>query len=415
VFFRFLLNTFLIDSELYGFDIVELGLDQNGIPTSFTTSDGTVINLLNEVVITKDHPDPETTDNGNPDDPCPSGDCNGSDNGSPDDPCNPSSNSYDSCLCDPPSCPGSSDPPSDVPPESCGVIVCSGLAIDRPYIVLNKNTCKCEKIDRPWYYDSDKDEYHDPNEEIKIQKESPGIAYEKTTKGEDCDDNNLLVTTNCYKEYFIDNDDDGYHSGTIRAKTQGTYKTTTLGPDCDDNLTTGANVHKLNKCGKCEVEPVSGVCGDCFKSPVPKDTRISSLFMSSRDCNVCSKTHGGTDYAVPTGTPIKSSASGVVARSYFSNTYGNVVIIDHGISNTNNDHVYTLYAHGSSRIVKQGDVVNEGDNVIYSGNTGNSTGPHLHYEIIKTSELPFNGSFFKGLDKRYGPDELKNPDRSDVQ
>jgi hypothetical protein len=231
-------------------------------------------------VITKDHPDPETTDNGNPDDPCPSGDCNGSDNGSPDDPCNPSSNSYDSCLCDPPSCPGSSDPPSDVPPESCGVIVCSGLAIDRPYIVLNKNTCKCEKIDRPWYYDSDKDEYHDPNEEIKIQKESPGIAYEKTTKGEDCDDNNLLVTTNCYKEYFIDNDDDGYHSGTIRAKTQGPYKTTTLGPDCDDNLTTGANVHKLNKCGKCEVEPVSGVCdGNPCKVSVSfgKNVKISSI------------------------------------------------------------------------------------------------------------------------------------------
>ncbi len=324
-----------------------------------------------------------------------------------DDPCNSSSNSYDPCLCDPSSCQDNSDPPSDVPPESCGVIVCSGLAIDRPYLVVNRTTCECEKIPRPWYYDFDTDGWHDADEPVKTQIDSPGGGWIKTTKGADCDDKNLLVTSNCYLDYFIDNDGDDYHSGTIRAKTQGPYKTTTLGPDCDDSPT-GANVHKLNKCGKCEVEPVS--CGniDCFKSPVPPNTRISSLFMSTRNCDVCSKTHGGTDYAVSIGTDIKSSASGIVARSYFSNTYGNVVIVDHGKSNIDNDHVYTLYAHGSSRIVNQGDILEAGDIVIKSGNTGNSTGPHLHYEIIKTSESPFGPTFFKGLNKRYGPNELIN-------
>jgi Peptidase family M23 len=291
------------------------------------------------------------------------------------------------------------EPTDDTPPGTCQLI-CLG-----DYLVLNKELCQCEKLPRPWYYDGDGDEWHDSLFGIPTQKDSPGTGWRKTTKGEDCNDSNILITNNCYKDYFIDKDNDDYDAGKISAKEQGLYKITTKGTDCDDNNT---NIHKLNKCGKCEVEPVSGSCDDCFESPVPENTRISSLFMSSRDCNVCSKTHGGTDYAVPTGTPIKSSASGVVVRSYFSNTYGNVVIIDHGISNINNDHVYTLYAHGSSCIVKQGDVVNEGDNVIFSGNTGNSTGPHLHYEIIKTSESPFNGSFFKGLDKRYGPDELKN-------
>jgi predicted chitinase len=181
------------------------------------------------------------------------------------DPCNSSSNSYDPCLCDPSSCQGNQDPPSDVPPESCGVIVCSGLAIDRPYIVLNKDTCKCEKIPRPWYYDFDTDGWHDADEPVKTQIDSPGGGWIKTTKGADCDDKNLLVTSNCYLDYFIDNDGDDYDSGTIRAKTQGSYKTTTLGPDCDDSPD-GANVHKLNKCGKCEAEPVSCGIGDCDTS-----------------------------------------------------------------------------------------------------------------------------------------------------
>ena len=130
---------------------------------------------------------------------------------------------------------------------------------------------------RPWYYDGDGDEWHDGILGIRTQIESPGTGWRKTTKGVDCDDKNILINKNCYKDYFIDNDGDGYDAGTISAKDQGQYKTTTLGPDCDDNK---ANVHKLNKCGKCEVEPVSGICGGdpCNVSvSFGKNVNISSI------------------------------------------------------------------------------------------------------------------------------------------
>lgn len=73
-----------------------------------------------------------------------------------------------------------------------------------------------------------------------------GSAWIKTSSGEDCDDNNNLVTSNCYKNYYIDNDGDGWDGGTIFAidDNGGLYKTTTKGKDCDDNVKS-----LENKCG----------------------------------------------------------------------------------------------------------------------------------------------------------------------
>ena len=150
------------------------------------------------------------------------------------------------------------EPTDDTPPGTCQLI-CLG-----DYLVLNKELCQCEKLPRPWYYDGDGDEWHDSLFGIPTQKDSPGTGWRNTTKGEDCNDSNILITNNCYKDYFIDKDNDDYDAGKISAKEQGLYKITTKGTDCDDNNT---NIHKLNKCGKCEVEPVSGSCGeDCDTS-----------------------------------------------------------------------------------------------------------------------------------------------------
>ena len=84
--------------------------------------------------------------------------------------------------------------------------------------------------------------------------------------GEDRDDDFPLVTTNCYKDWYRDNDGDNYE-GAIEYSAQKPmssgmwFEGKSLGIDCDDN---NINVHKLNKCSKCEVEPVNGVCGkDC--------------------------------------------------------------------------------------------------------------------------------------------------------
>ena len=68
---------------------------------------------------------------------------------------------------------------------------------------------------------------------------------------------------------------------------------------------------------------------------------------------------------------------GTVIVSQYSSSYGNYVVISHGSGNT------TLYAHMSSRKVEVGQYVNQGDVIGITGSTGNSTGPHLHFEVTE--------------------------------
>jgi murein DD-endopeptidase MepM/ murein hydrolase activator NlpD len=151
----------------------------------------------------------------------------------------------------------------------------------------------------------------------------------------------------------------------------------------------------------------SQIGNNMLNSPVG-NAPITSLFKSDRsDCAICSKTHGGTDYAVPTGTPVYATAPGKVVESREMIGYGNTVILNHGPSVVKTqDDIYTLYAHGSSLQVNQGQNVKTNDLLMYSGNTGNSTGPHVHYEVISSPTYPEN--FFKNLNIRYGPDDLKS-------
>ena len=86
--------------------------------------------------------------------------------------------------------------------------------------------------------------------------------------------------------------------------------------------------------------------------------------------------HTGLDFAAATGTPIYASASGtVVLAGSQGNGYGKYVIIDHG------NGYQTYYAHCSAIYVTAGQYVNQGENIAAVGSTGNSTGPHVHFEI----------------------------------
>lgn len=87
------------------------------------------------------------------------------------------------------------------------------------------------------------------------------------------------------------------------------------------------------------------------------------------------KYHSGLDIAVPRGTPVLAADSGVVLVSGWRGGYGNFVAIDHG------DGISTCYGHNSRLLVKVGDKVSKGQKVALSGNTGLSTGPHLHFEV----------------------------------
>lgn len=90
--------------------------------------------------------------------------------------------------------------------------------------------------------------------------------------------------------------------------------------------------------------------------------------------------HTGIDLEAPEGTPIIATAKGVVvfAGKYYE--YGNTIIIKHP-----NDY-YTLYGHLSKFAVKEGEEVKSGQIIGYVGNSGRSTGPHLHYEIIRKNK-----------------------------
>lgn len=87
-------------------------------------------------------------------------------------------------------------------------------------------------------------------------------------------------------------------------------------------------------------------------------------------------THKGVDWATPTGTSIYASCGGTVVRAEYSGSYGYVVYINHP------DGRQTRYAHNSQLLVSAGDTVKQGQVIAKSGNTGNSTGPHLHFEIL---------------------------------
>ena len=119
-----------------------------------------------------------------------------------------------------------------------------------------------------------------------------------------------------------------------------------------------------------------------MKTPVD-GARISSGFgMRTHPVLGYNKMHKGLDFAAPTGTPIYAAGDGIVERANRFGSYGNYIRIRH------NDTFKTAYAHLSrfGKGIKRGTRVKQGQIIGYVGNTGRSTGPHLHYEVIKNGQ-----------------------------
>lgn len=91
--------------------------------------------------------------------------------------------------------------------------------------------------------------------------------------------------------------------------------------------------------------------------------------------------HRGVDFAAPQGTPIMASLSGTVIRSEYHSSWGNYVAIEH------KDGLTTLYAHNHRNLVEVGQTVEQGEVIASMGSTGNSTGPHLHFEVSLSPSL----------------------------
>ncbi len=111
---------------------------------------------------------------------------------------------------------------------------------------------------------------------------------------------------------------------------------------------------------------------------LPVNGRITSSTGIRRDpIDGMIRSHQGVDIATPIGTPIRPVAAGIIAYSGYRPGYGNLVIIEH------NDGMLTLYAHNSATYASVGDQVEVSSTIALSGNTGRSTGPHLHFEAWK--------------------------------
>jgi murein DD-endopeptidase len=124
--------------------------------------------------------------------------------------------------------------------------------------------------------------------------------------------------------------------------------------------------------------------------PVPASTRITSGF-GWRDHPILGKPqfHGGVDLGVPEGTPVHATQGGVVRRASEDALNGRIVIIDHGHG------VWTAYCHNSKLLVSVGQQVQAGEVIAESGNTGRSTGPHVHYQL-ELAHKPIDPLAFKG-------------------
>lgn len=85
--------------------------------------------------------------------------------------------------------------------------------------------------------------------------------------------------------------------------------------------------------------------------------------------------HHGIDFAIPKGTDIKAARAGKVVKAGWLGVYGLALLVDHG------NGIQTLYGHNQKLLVKVGERVEIGETIAISGNTGKTTGPHLHFEI----------------------------------
>ncbi len=134
-----------------------------------------------------------------------------------------------------------------------------------------------------------------------------------------------------------------------------------------------APVTKVIEVGTMQALPKKAV--GTFKNPV--NGRISDVFGSRGG------RHYGLDIAAPTGTPVYASDGGKVTKSGWFGGYGNVVIIDH------QNGFQTYYAHNSTTHVSVGQMVAQGEIIASVGSTGDSTGPHVHFEI-RVNGIPRN-------------------------
>lgn len=131
--------------------------------------------------------------------------------------------------------------------------------------------------------------------------------------------------------------------------------------------------------------------GGVFLWPMPASSNITSEWgYRTHPILGTTKYHSGMDIACPTGSSVLAANAGVVTLAGWNGGYGYCVVIDHGGG------LATLYGHNSSLAVSAGQRVTKGQTIARSGSTGMSTGPHLHFEVLKNGSSVNPRSYVSG-------------------
>ncbi len=216
----------------------------------------------------------------------------------------------------------------------------------------------------------------DPKEAAKVFHDKYEISDDYNRYG------NINNRTSAAEEYYNQYKDMEVF---VEANLQGTIQKNyiTIKGTVGDQEISGAGTIKNNK---IEVMGLIGAMESCagyygnlgtgiFSYPLSKSGPITGKFGEDRGDHI----HAGIDVGIPVGTPIVAAESGTVEFSGISGGlsygYGRLIIIDHG------KNVKTYYGHQSKLLVQKGQTVIRGQQIGESGNTGSSTGPHLHFEI----------------------------------
>jgi murein DD-endopeptidase MepM/ murein hydrolase activator NlpD len=141
--------------------------------------------------------------------------------------------------------------------------------------------------------------------------------------------------------------------------------------------TVGIIIHQNSKTIKDAASSVAGATTDKLQNWLhPVAAKISSPFgYRTHPVTKVQQFHNGVDLPVPVNTQIKSPMGGMVAEVYSNAAGGNQLVIKHDNGFT------TGYAHLTKALVKKGDKIKQGDIIAMSGNTGKTTGPHLHFTL----------------------------------
>ena len=180
---------------------------------------------------------------------------------------------------------------------------------------------------------------------------------------------------------------DAQHAAKVKALQKAESEKAAANKAYADMIEKEEDLMEQYKKAAAQLASQSTYVGGKFMWPLPAANNVITCKYGYRTHPVTKKykLHTGIDLRASTGTKVYAANKGTVTTSGYSSAWGNYIIINHGGGYT------TLYAHLSRRNVSKGATVKQGDVIGLSGNTGYSTGPHLHFEINK------NGSSYDPL------------------